>query len=117
MKAKLKRLHSPDIVDLRAYTPDSAEFGFLLQLMVGPADGEGEESFDLIICTPDWLKKRLEQTRFMLGRGHLIVGDYNYSQLESFLRRHVERTEGMTWPEIAGKLAQFSDWEFDDYRE
>lgn len=34
---------------------DPAEFFRLAQLLVGPADGPGEESFDVTVCTPEWL--------------------------------------------------------------
>lgn len=42
MRAKLKRLHSPDIYDLRAFIPEEPDkFGFLLQAMIGPEGLEG----------------------------------------------------------------------------
>jgi hypothetical protein len=41
MQAALKRLLSPDIADLQTHVPeDDEKFGFLLQVMVGPANGE-----------------------------------------------------------------------------
>ena len=30
---------------------DEAVFGFLLQAMIGPSDGKGAESFDILVCS------------------------------------------------------------------
>src|SRR4051812_21882126 len=116
MRAVLRRLHSPDVADLPAFAPESAEFGFLLQLMIGPEDGDGEESFDLVVCTPGWLAQRLVD-RPLLGRGYLFVQEYRFQALESYLRRLVEQVEGTSWGEVAGKLSRFALWEFEDYQE
>lgn len=44
MNAELKRVHSPDILDLENYKPENpTKFSFLLQAMVGPEGNEGEE--------------------------------------------------------------------------
>ncbi len=116
MKAILNRLHSPDVADLAAFSPESADFGFLLQLMVGPKDAEGEESFDLTVCTPGWLATRLTDSP-LPGRGYLFVREYSFRVLESYLRKQVERVEGSTWAEVASKLSRLGQWEFEDYAE
>ncbi|MGF6489633.1 Imm8 family immunity protein [Pseudomonas frederiksbergensis] len=69
MEAKLKRLHSPDIYNLESYQPDvQDEFGFLLQAMIGPAGEDGEESFDMEVCTPKWIEKRQRVDEVVIGR-------------------------------------------------
>lgn len=56
MKAAIRQLHSPDIDDLKCWSPAEPEcFGFLLQALVGPSDGEGEEPFDFVVCSPNGL--------------------------------------------------------------
>ncbi|WP_366097976.1 Imm8 family immunity protein [uncultured Bartonella sp.] len=56
MRAILKRLYSPDIYNLESYIPPEEEnFCFLLQAMIGPLGGDGEESFDIEVFTPMWL--------------------------------------------------------------
>ncbi len=61
MRAILKDLHSLELEDhLEQYRPDDpANFGTWVRLMIGPEDEPGSESFNLLICTPDWLKEEL----------------------------------------------------------
>jgi hypothetical protein len=43
VRATLKQLHSPDVFDLEAYSPDDKTcFGFLLQAIFGPENADGE---------------------------------------------------------------------------
>jgi len=53
MMAALKGLYSDDISDLKTYSPsEDNNFGLLVRVMVGPMDGQGEESFEVLVCTP-----------------------------------------------------------------
>jgi hypothetical protein len=116
MRAQLKRLHSPDVHDLENFAPKPAnDFGFLLQLMVGPEGVEGEESFDVMVCTPEWLKRTSKLSDFVIGRHRLIVFEYDHPRLRAFLARRCEKCVGDTWLEIAEQLSRLGRWEFEDY--
>jgi hypothetical protein len=55
MNAKLKSWYCPGIEDLSNYSPLQLDnFCLLFRAMVGPADREGSESFDIQVCTPKW---------------------------------------------------------------
>ena len=59
MRAALKYLiFDPEPTTLPA---EPASFSFWLRLIVGPKDGPGEESFDLTVCSPEWLAVRCRQ--------------------------------------------------------
>jgi hypothetical protein len=74
MLAVLKGLHSTDIADVETYLPNEADnFGFVLRAMVGPMDGEGEESFDITVCTPRWLLEKYGTSDVLLGRSAWTV--------------------------------------------
>lgn len=118
MQAKLKRLHSPDVLELKGYSPDQPNnFGFLLQAMIGPAGLEGEESFDMVVCTPEWLRQNHAVDEVILGRHHLIVFRYDYEILASYIAAFAERCTGESWQSVAHQLSLLGKWEFEDYRE
>jgi hypothetical protein len=116
MRAAVRRLHSPDVDDLREYVPgDPDVFGFLLQIMIGPEDGPGEESFDVYVCTPKWLMAKHGNGDIVEGTHMLIVFRYDYRLLRAFVEDKVRATEGTTWSDLARHLSLFGRWEFHDY--
>jgi hypothetical protein len=118
MRANLKGLHSPDAQDLKTYQPaDERDFGILVQMMAGPYDGAGLESFDFVLCTPAWLQRKLESQKLIVGHHYIIVNRYDYQELWTFLEKQCLISEGRTWAEVARKLSVVGRWEFDNYSE
>lgn len=79
MDAKLKRLHSPDIYNLETYQPEYANsFCFLLQAMVGPEGEEGEECFDIEVCTSKRIEENLGLDEALVGQNYLTLHSCNY---------------------------------------
>ena len=118
VRAEVRQFHSPDIADLAGYAPpDPTSFAFLLQVMAGPKQGEGEESFDVEVCTPTWLSERLRNEGVVMGRHHLIVADYDWNRISAFITKWVANCEGDTWQQLALKLGRLGHWEFEDYLE
>ena len=115
--AEIRRFHSPDVADLTTYVPqDPHDFGFLLQIMAGPVGREGEEAFDVVVCTAPWISVRLGPERILVGRHYLLVDAYDYGRLERFLRQYVAQCSGSTWQDVAAKLGRLGKWEFEDYK-
>lgn len=116
-KAILKGLQSPDVSDLSAVVfGDSGRHHLLLQAMFGPEDGEGEESFDIVVCDPDWLADRVTKEGIVWTRHHLVVDRFDINEIRAFLSQYAEQCIGATWRETATKLARLGHWEFEDYR-
>jgi hypothetical protein len=117
MRAVLKSLDlAPDPSTLPA---DPEGFSLLARMMVGPADTPGEESFDVSVCTPEWLRKTCRQAGGIYdARHHLIVDFEKFDQqaLRAWLAAKVQEIEGGTWSEIATRLGRLGYWEFEDYR-
>ena len=117
MTPEVKRLHSPDVAELAAYVPpDPGDFGFLLQVMVGPIGRDAEESFDVVVCTARWISNHLGPEGILVGLHHLVVDTYDYGRLERFLRQRVSECRATTWEQIAARIGRLGRWEFDDYK-
>jgi len=118
MNAELKRFHSPDIYDLENYRPENPEnFGFLLQVMVGPEGKDGEESFDIEVCTPKWLEETYEVEDVVIGRHHIIIREYNFERLVRSIKDFLKQCSGESWNEVTEKVSRLGRWEFEDYIE
>jgi len=118
MTAELKRLHSPDVYDLQTYAPEMSDnFGFLLQAMIGPKGTEGEESFDMQVCTPKWLSDHHDPGDIVFGRHYVIVFEYDYARLVNMISSLCNECSGQSWQEIAARLGRFGKWEFEDYQQ
>ena len=116
IRAVLKRLHSPDVADFEAFAPrDPRCFSVLVQAMFGPEGTAGEESFDVVVCTPKWLEREAEIKGIAYPRHHLVVNDFDIERLRAFLDGYARQCVGETWQEVAVKLARLGRWEFDDY--
>lgn len=117
MYAELKRVHSPDVEDLENYVPSVIDnFGFLLQIEVGPKGSQSADTFDVMVCTPQWLKQRYKPTDILHPSNYLILFEYDYKRLVNFITKYCTRCSGETWEEIARQLSRLGHWEFTDFR-
>lgn len=115
VRAQLKSLFSPDADPIDQFMPDGP-FGILVMAMIGPADSLGEESFDFMLCTPDWFASNMKSD-IVEGRHYLFVKDFNYVQLKRYVEDYCAKCSENSWPEVAERLARFGKWEFEDYAE
>lgn len=115
MQAQIRHLLTPDI-DPDTFVPhDPDRFAFLVQMLAGPVDEPGEESFQFEICTPGWLHQQIQRDGPINGRHHVIVDTFNWPALQNYFQHLVTRCTGATWHEVATKLARYGYWEFEDY--
>lgn len=119
MRAILKNVYSPDIdVPLSDFFPASPDnFGFLARLIVGDGNMSGEETFDVMVCTPQWLSANHKVSDIVIGRHYIIVFEYNYLRIFSKIKSIVEGTQADSWEEIGLIIGRLGKWEFEDYRE
>ncbi|WP_162146174.1 immunity 8 family protein [Inquilinus limosus] len=115
MNAELKELYSRT-VDLRAYVPERADFfGVWVTAIVGTQGEAGGDAFEILICSPEWLKKECRMHHVILGRHKLITDHFDAENIYHCVKNLVESIEGESWEEISKKMARIGAWEFEDY--
>lgn len=118
MRAKIKKLHTPDASSLANFAPDDiSDFCLLVQIIVGPEGADGEESFDLEVVTPKELARRADRTGPVSGRHLLIVNQFDSSEIQTWIEKAVAACSGRDWKEIASRLSRIGHWEFEDYED
>ncbi|MBN9154812.1 Imm8 family immunity protein [Microbacterium sp.] len=116
MKAILRSVVGID-VELSGYVSDNPENDAVwVRMMVGAVGAEGEESFDLLICTGSWLRDAAASEGPQIGRHHLVVEPLNLEVALAFLADAVAGVQGDDWNEIGDKLSRIGKWEFEDYK-
>lgn len=115
MQALLKHLDlDPDPATLSG---DPAEFSVLVRMIVGPADSPGEESFDVTVCTPEWLADACRRTGGIYNPRHHLVVDYeafDQRALREWLAARVRTIEADSWSGIGERLGRLGHWEYED---
>jgi hypothetical protein len=118
MKPELKHLHSPDVEDLRTFKPrDPTNFSVFVQAMIGPDGDDASESFDLTVCTPQWIAETIASQGPMIGLHHIVVDSFDYGVLFKAVQSFCSRCEGPNWQVVGTKVGRLGRWEFDEYRE
>jgi Immunity protein 8 len=112
VQAVVKSVHSPDTEDIFSFRPNGP-FCVLVQFKIGPKDGQGEESFDVIVCSPSWLEE--QSAEVISGRDKLIMKEFNPSIFTDYINRQITALHGGSWHEIAAQIDRIGKWEFRDY--
>jgi hypothetical protein len=117
MKAVLQLCTSLDVDDLDAYVPANANsFTFGLTMSIGP-DGYADGRADLFhanVSTPNWLADHMEATEVVLGEKTIWVLEYDWPRIRAAIQSYLEAVcHGDDWLEIARKVSQIADWEFE----
>lgn len=115
MNAVVKKIFSTD-VNIDSYHPNQSNtFGIWLRIIVSPKDEDGEEIFDVFVCTPEWIKSNTRDSNHRWCRHMLIVFYYNIDVIKSIIQEKIENINANNWNELALKISRYFFWEFEDY--
>ncbi|MHA0327650.1 Imm8 family immunity protein [Sphingomonas melonis] len=115
MIAELRALLTAENEPLKSIRPRGDAFCVSIRALVGPAGAPGEESFDFNVCSPAWLEYELDSHAIVEGRLLLIARTFDPQRIEDYVRKRIAQVSGDDWLTIAGKIARWSRWEFEDY--
>ncbi|SKB10102.1 Imm8 family immunity protein [Aeromicrobium choanae] len=102
----------------QTFPADPAGFALNARVIVGPSDAEGEESFDVHVCTPEWLATACDRAGGMYSaRHHLVVNfdDFDQRKIRDWLVARIQAVEAETWSELCERIGRLGYWEFEDY--
>ena len=116
MIAELRALLTIEHEPLESIQPRSDAFRISLRALVGPVGKPGKESFGFDVCSPARLESELDSHAIVGGRFLLIARDFDPQIIEGYVRKRIAQASGDDWPTVAGKIAGWSHWEFEDYR-
>ncbi|APR39179.1 MULTISPECIES: immunity 8 family protein [unclassified Paraburkholderia] len=117
MKAIVKSIDTGSHVAFDKDLPeDQMCFGFWVTVQVGPDNEEGGHLYQILVCTPDWIKTKYLHAGAVWGRHMLIVSHYDCDRIKSEIARYVEGCTGKNFWELAQKVARIGAWEFEDYQ-
>jgi hypothetical protein len=118
MKPNIRHIGLPKGDELESFQPDDPSNVYTtVRAMIGPEGELGEESFDISVCTPDWIGRECERKGHFLIRRLLVVSHWNVELVRGAIGNIISSVTGDSWPEIATKLATIAFWEFEHYRE
>lgn len=106
---------SPDVEDLASWVPPDELFSVFVQLLIGPIDGPGEESFGILFCSPMWLANEVAERGIVDGRHTYFVDSWDWRMICDYLNKRIASLEADSWTELAGQLSRIGHWEFEDY--
>ncbi len=117
MKAIVKGIDTNSHISFDAYCPEDVEcFGLWITVMVGPDSEDGGHLYQVLVCTPDWIKQECLRVGAMWGRHMLIISSYDKNQIRNEIERYVQGCTGKDFWDIAQKVARIGAWEFEDYQ-
>ncbi|MEC7782658.1 MAG: immunity 8 family protein [Bacteroidota bacterium] len=123
MKACIKAVHCASLemlgINYEDYSPSEPDNFAIhdLEIEIGPLNGEGQEIFNFQILTPKFLlSNMLKHKPAIFPRGLIIVKEYDYKMIYSFIEDYISKIEESDWRTIAMKISRIGRWEFEDYK-
>jgi len=109
---EIRQIHSPDL-EPPNLPQDPSDCEILFRMLIGPKDGEGEETFNFTVVTAARFAKGSEAR---WGRGKLIVAAFDWSAVAEAVAKLLAQCARPTWGEVVAELNKELLWEFDGYK-
>lgn len=88
-------------------------FGCYFQASIGPDDAKGAEFFGFTACNREWLERMVEEGQILPKL--LVVSDVSCEAVKRAVELVCAAVPHGSWDEVAHRLAEVMDWEFEGY--
>jgi immunity protein 8 of polymorphic toxin system len=88
-------------------------FSCYFQASIGPDDAQGAEIFGFTACNREWLERMTEKNQSLPKL--VVLSDVSFEAVERAVELVCAAVPHGSWDEVAHKLAEVMDWEFDGY--
>jgi len=114
MQLEVKDFYSPDIEDIWLWEPgENEQVCFLLELSIGDAFSDASDIFQVVVATPEGLKKR---SGFVLAdRATMVIREFDWDRLMQFINTVLSNCAEESWSKAVVKLQKYFEWEYDDF--
>jgi hypothetical protein len=117
MQAELRSLFSVSLPSGPNEMPENPrDCWIVMQADIGYEGGEGTDNFTFYVTTPAFLQRIVDTEAYQLGRGLVVVKQFNWTVVEELTRRLCADARGESWLVIAQMLSRNFLWEFEDYQ-
>jgi hypothetical protein len=109
-------------LELRSFVPkDPTLFAIHVQALIGTADSDPGDLFDVLVCSPTWLAQHFDQTLLvdrlsegtvLLGRHYWLMERWDYRAVERAIDQLVGGATGPSWSGLANWLDRYMPWEY-----
>lgn len=108
---------STDVRDLAVWEPQSLdEVYFPLHIEIGQSGMEGGALFQVLIATPEALRRFGDLHGQISDRNLLVCLQYDWPALDRRIRRIVAGCQKDTWHESIQSLQRFFEWEHESLK-
>ena len=114
MKPTLVGIYSSDLPEGPVRLPDDAsDCWVVMQADIGSDAEPGADAFTFHVTTPKFLARSLETDGHQLGRGLVVVPEFDWQVVEAAVLGICAHIEADSWSELVGLLSRHFFYEFE----
>jgi hypothetical protein len=116
VRAVIRRYFYSDNDDLSVYEADAPQvFGYNLTFAIGVEDSEGEDFFEVLVASAEYLAQRYTDQDASFLRHVIIAADHNVPVAVNLMTNYLSSLDEDSWEKLAAKINRVARWEFEDY--
>lgn len=108
----------PEIVAINivseTWGEDIDDFYIQVQADIGPKGDKGSETFTFYAVSPKRLQGLLEDKQVRVGRGLLIMNDFDLRVVEATIERLLDNCKRENWDAVAAAICRYAHWEYEN---